>query len=68
MTWTPFYVGDGVPRDVDLGDPPPWRTFPRDPKPERFQPPPRLVEAVNAALALRRPLLLTGAPARASRP
>ncbi|MGA5162244.1 AAA family ATPase [Streptomyces pseudogriseolus] len=62
MTWTPFYVGDGVPRDVDLGDPPPWRTFPRDPKPERFQPPPRLVEAVNAALALRRPLLLTGAP------
>ncbi|MGW5883159.1 AAA family ATPase [Streptomyces koyangensis] len=62
MTWTPFYVGDGIPRDVDLGDPPPWRTFPRDPKPERFRPPPRLVEAVNAAIALRRPLLLTGAP------
>lgn len=62
MTWTPFYLGDGTPRNVDLGAPPPWRTFPRDAKPERFRPPPRLVEAVNAALALRRPLLLTGAP------
>ncbi|MCD7443484.1 AAA family ATPase [Streptomyces lincolnensis] len=62
MTWTPFYVGDGKPRDVDLGDPPPWRSFPRRPRHERFQPPPGLVEAVNAALALRRPLLLTGAP------
>ncbi|MFD7127320.1 MULTISPECIES: AAA family ATPase [Streptomyces] len=62
MTWTPFYIGDGTPRDVDLGAPPPWRTFPRQPRPERFQPPPGLVEAVNAALTLRRPLLLTGAP------
>ncbi|MEV0170503.1 AAA family ATPase [Streptomyces sp. NPDC050803] len=62
MTWTPFYVGDGEPRDVDLGDPPPWRSFPRRPRHDRFQPPPGLVEAVNAALALRRPLLLTGAP------
>ncbi|SHI52254.1 AAA family ATPase [Streptomyces sp. 3214.6] len=62
MTWTPFYVGDGTPRDVDLGTPPPWRSFPRRPRHERFQPPPGLVEAVNAALVLRRPLLLTGAP------
>ncbi|MEU7718903.1 AAA family ATPase [Streptomyces tibetensis] len=62
MTWTPFYVGDGQPKEVDLGDPPPWRSFPRRPRPDRFQPPPGLVEAVNAALLLRRPLLLTGAP------
>ncbi|MFF5965294.1 AAA family ATPase [Streptomyces collinus] len=62
MTWTPFYVGDGQPKEVDLGDPPPWRSFPRRPRYDRFQPPPGLVEAVNAALVLRRPLLLTGAP------
>ncbi|MFD3501856.1 AAA family ATPase [Streptomyces sp. NPDC058676] len=60
MTWQPFYVGDGVPRDVDLGDPPPWRSFPRRPLHRQFQPPPGLVEAVNAALVLRRPLLVTG--------
>ncbi|UED86768.1 AAA family ATPase [Streptomyces profundus] len=62
MTWQPFYVGDGTPRDVDLGEPPPWRRFPRQSLHREFQPPPGLVEAVNAALALRRPLLLTGAP------
>ncbi|MFF7646996.1 AAA family ATPase [Streptomyces canus] len=60
MTWQPFYVGDGVPRDVDLGEPPPWRSFPRQPLHRQFQPPPGLVEAVNAALVLRRPLLVTG--------
>lgn len=62
MTWTPFYVGDGTPKDVDLGEPPPWRTFPPKPRHDRFRPPPGLVEAVNTALLLRRPLLLTGAP------
>ncbi|MFH8496691.1 AAA family ATPase [Streptomyces coeruleorubidus] len=62
MTWHPFYVGDGTPRDVDLGEPPPWRRFPRQPLHREFQPPPGLIEAVNAALTLRRPLLLTGAP------
>ncbi|MFF8532320.1 AAA family ATPase [Streptomyces sp. SAS_267] len=60
MTWQPLYVGDGIPRDVDLGDPPPWRSFPRRPLHRQFQPPPGLVEAVNAALILRRPLLVTG--------
>ncbi|MGR6974917.1 AAA family ATPase [Streptomyces cynarae] len=60
MTWQPFYVGDGLPRDVDLGDPPPWRSFPRQPLHRQFQPPPGLVEAVNASLVLRRPLLVTG--------
>ncbi|GGM94164.1 AAA family ATPase [Streptomyces fuscichromogenes] len=61
MTWQPFYVGNGIPRDVELGDPPPWRSFPRQALHKEFQPPPGLVSAVNAALALRRPLLLTGA-------
>ncbi|MGW0558545.1 AAA family ATPase [Streptomyces sp. NPDC002926] len=61
MTWQPFYVGDGTPRDVDLGEPPPWRSFPRQALHKQFQPPPGLVKAVNAALALRRPLLVTGA-------
>ncbi|WP_030154381.1 AAA family ATPase [Streptomyces sp. NRRL S-244] len=60
MTWQPFYVGDGRPRDVDLGTPPPWRRFPRQPLHRQFQPPAGLVSAVNAALALRRPLLVTG--------
>ncbi|WP_030881100.1 AAA family ATPase [Streptomyces sp. NRRL S-1868] len=62
MTWAPFYIGDGVPRNVDLGDPPPWRTFPRRSLHREFQPPADLIEAVNAALALRRPLLITGPP------
>ncbi|MEU3885249.1 MoxR family ATPase [Streptomyces sp. NPDC029041] len=62
MTWSPYYVGDGRPREVDLGDPPPWRSFPRRAHHEQFQPPPGLVEAVNAALTLCRPLLVTGAP------
>ncbi|MEV0038358.1 ATP-binding protein [Streptomyces sp. NPDC056909] len=60
MTWSPYYTGDGIPRDVEIADPPPWRTFPRRAMGKEFQPPPGLVEAVNAALHLRRPLLLTG--------
>lgn len=60
MTWQPYYRGDGVPRDVDLGDPPPWRSFPRQTLHKEFQPPSGLIKAVNAALALRRPLLVTG--------
>ncbi|MFI6359285.1 AAA family ATPase [Streptomyces sp. NPDC050743] len=60
MTWQPYYVGDGIPRDVELDDPPPWRSFPRQNLHRQFQPPPGLTTAVNAALALRRPLLVTG--------
>ncbi|MEU8764247.1 ATPase [Streptomyces sp. NPDC048659] len=65
MTWQPFYVGDGAApadpeRPVALPPAPPWREFPRRSLHERFVPPPGLVEAVNAALALRRPLLVTG--------
>ncbi|MFJ8053691.1 AAA family ATPase [Streptomyces luteogriseus] len=60
MTWSPYYLGDGVPRDVELAPPPPWRTFPRHAMAQEFQPPAGLVESVNAALHLRRPLLVTG--------
>ncbi|MEV5910521.1 AAA family ATPase [Streptomyces chartreusis] len=60
MTWSPYYIGDGVPRDVELAPPPPWRTFPRHAMAMQFKPPEGLVESVNAALHLRRPLLVTG--------
>lgn len=62
MAWDPYYRGDGAARDVTLPKPPPWRTFPRRSLAEVFQPPEGLVDAVNAALCLRRPLLVTGAP------
>lgn len=60
MTWKPYYRGDGEPRRTPLADPPPWRTFPRAPQHRQYQPPDGLVDAVNAALHLRRPLLVTG--------
>ncbi|MFF1810719.1 AAA family ATPase [Streptomyces sp. NPDC058251] len=60
MTWKPYYRGDGEQRDTALAVPPPWRTFPRTPQHRQYQPPPGLVDAVNAALHLRRPLLVTG--------
>ncbi|MGP3923446.1 AAA family ATPase [Streptomyces sp. 8N616] len=75
MTWAPYYRGDGEKRAVELPPPPPWRRLPSssadgDASGEggdaedtfRFDPPEGLVDAVNAALYLRRPLLLTGPP------
>lgn len=62
MAWVPYYRGDGTVHDVQLPPPPPWRAFPRPSLGLKFQPPPGLTEAVNAALSLRRPLLLTGPP------
>ena len=64
MAWAPYYLGDGVPRDVELPEPPPWRSFAvaEDRMAKTFQPPPGLIDAVNAALCLRRPLLITGSP------
>ncbi|GAA3039043.1 AAA family ATPase [Actinokineospora globicatena] len=61
MTWARYYRGDGERRREVLPDPPPWRTFPRRSLHARFQPPPGLVDAVNAAVLLRRPLLVAGA-------
>ncbi|MFD5976010.1 MULTISPECIES: AAA family ATPase [Streptomyces] len=60
MTWKPYYRGDGEQREAALADPPPWRTFPRRPQHREYRPPPGLVDAVNAALHLRRPLLVSG--------
>ena len=70
-TWR-IYEGDGVVRDVVLPSPPPWRRFAgtavpgavpaaADPKAGKtYQARTEVVDAVNAALRLRRPLLLTG--------
>ncbi|WP_026423709.1 AAA family ATPase [Actinokineospora inagensis] len=60
MTWAKYYRGDGDRRPQKLPPSPPWRTFPRRSLHLEFQPPPGLVEAVNAALLLRRPLLVSG--------
>jgi MoxR-like ATPase len=62
MTWAEPYRGDGVTRRTELPPPPPWRTFPRRELGAQYQPPPGLIDAVNAALCLRRPLLLSGPP------
>jgi MoxR-like ATPase len=62
MAWKSYYRGDGAVREVRLDPPPPWREFPRSPLGLKFQPPKGLTDAVNAALSLRRPLLVTGAP------
>lgn len=63
-TWRVF-TGSGYPRPgARLPDPPPWRTFPA-PRPDCdrrsvYCPYPRLIDAINLAISLRRPLLLTG--------
>jgi len=70
-----IYFGTGVPHDGiknKLPPPPPWRAFkgtpipPRtlkvEPREETFKPTPEAIELVNAALLLRRPLLVTGRP------
>ncbi|MGC4778638.1 AAA family ATPase [Micromonospora chalcea] len=62
MTWLTVYRGDGKAREATIPPAPPWREFPRRPLSEIFQPPAGLVDAVNAAVCLRRPLLITGAP------
>lgn len=72
MSWTPYYRGTGVP-PLDgaelpkLPTPPPWRAPTRQQGADSakdpaitYRPIPGLVDAVNAALYLRRPLLLTG--------
>ncbi|WP_369032781.1 AAA family ATPase [Streptomyces adonidis] len=72
MTWTPYYTGTGsIPEQPQrLPPPPPWRAptgtagatdAVQSPSPaSTYRADPELVDAVNAALHLRRPLLLTG--------
>jgi MoxR-like ATPase len=66
-----LYRGDSIPRDVTFPAPPPWRAFdgvvdedraidPGEEPMTTFQVTPDLVNAANAALYLRRPLLVTG--------
>lgn len=67
MTDWRIYQGDGVtdPTRLDARPPaPPWRQFDRiaSTRAENFKPPKGVVEAVNAALYLRRPILVTGDP------
>ncbi|MBR1124951.1 AAA family ATPase [Bradyrhizobium lablabi] len=62
-----IYQGTGVPDPKKLADrpaAPEWRQFDRIAvrRGETFKPPPGVVEAVNAALYLRRPVLVTGDP------
>lgn len=67
MSDEPIYRGEPEPHDSIRGlpPPPPWRRFGQDAKQERgskFRPGPTEIEMVNAALLLRRPLLVTGKP------
>ncbi|MGW1767734.1 AAA family ATPase [Streptomyces sp. NPDC002073] len=65
-----LFRGDGVSREVGFTEPPPWRRFGREehrPGGRAAAPRPYLIGAeeaavVNAALHLRRPLLVTGHP------
>ena len=67
-----IYQGDGeLGRDMTLPEAPPWRQFrddlggaidQQDLKGKNFKPPAEAIEMVNAALSLRRPLLITGNP------
>lgn len=63
MLWN-IFTGSGVPNAAEawrqIPDPPPWRD--RATVETRFVTTPELREAVNTALHLRRPLLLTGPP------
>lgn len=63
MAWD-IFIGTGMPGAPDawrqLPSPPPWRE--RAASKSRFVVSPELLDAVNTALHLRRPLLLTGPP------
>lgn len=70
--WKLFYGDNRAPHEAitDLPEAPPWRPFGNDKsgesrqkrRGETFQAQPEEIEMVNAALYLRRPLLLTGKP------
>src|SRR5579859_6122575 len=75
MARWPIFTGMGTPHDgvEELPGPPPWRTFqgevlrPRSLPPttgqgDKYQAGEREIELVNAALFLRRPLLVSGKP------
>ncbi|ONH62671.1 hypothetical protein CcI49_00810 [Frankia sp. CcI49] len=62
-----MFTASGTPRTAGraweaIPEPPPWRRHRPAGTAPTFLPPPGLTDAVNAALHLRRPLLLTGLP------
>jgi MoxR-like ATPase len=60
-----LFRGSGEPRKIEAEQwpaPPPWRNFPQEKRGETFQVNAQAIEMVNAALYLRRPLLITGNP------
>ena len=65
MVWE-IYNGSGIVHDYVPPDAPPWREFPVGDHDRResktFVPTPEITRAVNAAIYLRRPLLVTGPP------
>lgn len=65
MAWE-IYHGNRVVHDYVPPDAPPWRRFPmREPdrlEKQTFVPTTEIIRAVNAAIYLRRPLLVTGPP------
>jgi MoxR-like ATPase len=65
MSVWPVFKGDNKTTGsiASLPEPPPWRQFAADrPRGVTFQATPEQIQAVNAALFLRRPLLITGKP------
>lgn len=64
MPWNPYFKGDRKQKQLLLPEPPPWRRFDehRPPRGSLYQSSPVEVELVNAVIALRRPLLITGNP------
>ena len=63
MTWE-LFSGDGAPREVVFPAAPPWRQFATDAhdRAASYQSSPEVVQMLNAAIHLRRPLLITGNP------
>lgn len=70
MTDWRIFQGNSEPHDWDLPEPPAWRPFGKETKGESrrqiradsFQARPEEIDMVNAAIYLRRPLLITGKP------
>lgn len=61
MSQWKIYTGNADPHEPELPEAPPWRRFPADMDAgSAFRATEEMAEAVNAALHLRRPLLLTG--------
>ncbi len=60
-----IFRGDGSPHELKLPKPPPWRTFSKESRDSQGRDHvigPDEIQAVNAAIYLRRPLLITGPP------